>query len=81
MLTVYVSGARHLQVKLTLKKLHLRNFKKERNIVDVSEGLAKMVELINKLSPQCPPGFRSDSYKIKYLGKDVTEFQNWSSLN
>lgn len=80
MLKEYVSFARQLQIKGTLETLRLRSFMKERNIGDVSEGLTKMVEYINELCLQCPPGFRSDSHEIDYIRKSVTEFQNWPSI-
>lgn len=80
MLKEYVSDARQMQVKGTLETLRLRSFMKEKELEDVSEGLSKMVEHINELSPQCPPDFRSDAHKIDYLRKAVTEFQDWSRI-
>lgn len=80
MLKEYVSDARQMQAKGTLETLRLRSFMQERDLEDVSDGLTKLVERINELSPQCPPDFRSDAHKIDYLRKSVTEFQDWSRI-
>lgn len=80
MLQEYVSDACQLQVKGTLETLCLRTFMADKNINDVSEGRTKIVEHINAMTPQCPPDFRSDTHKIDYLRRAVTEFQSWSRL-
>ena len=80
MIKEYISDARQLQVKGTLESLRLRKFMTEKGIDDVSEGLTKLVELINELSPQCPRDFRSDSHKIDFLRKAVLEYQEWSKI-
>lgn len=78
MLQEYVSDACQLQVKGTLETLRPRTFMTDKNINDVSEGRTKIVEHINAMTPQCPPDFRSDTHKIDYLRRAVTEFQSWS---
>lgn len=80
MLKEYVGDARQMHVKGTLETLPLRSFMKEKEIDDISEGLTKLAENINELSPQCPPDFRFDAHKIDYLRKAVTEFQDWSRI-
>lgn len=80
MLKECVSNARQMQVKRTLEVLRLRSIERDKDIDDVAEGLTKIVEHIHELSPQCPPDFRSDVYKIDYLRKAFTEFQEWSRI-
>lgn len=71
-----VSDAHQTQIKGTLETLLLRNSTKETEITDLSEGLMRMVDYINELSPQCLPDFRPESHKIDHLRKAVTELQN-----
>ncbi len=42
-----------------------------------SEGLKRIVEHIERLTPQCPVGFRSDENKIRYLRSAVLGYE-WS---
>ena len=76
----YNSDACQLQVRGRLETLRLRSYMHENNLTDVSEGLSKLVEQIDDLSPQCRPSFRSDANKIEFLRKAVAEFEDWSRL-
>ena len=71
MVKEYNSDARQLQVQGTLEILRLDKYMTEHEITDVSDGLTKIVNLIENLTPQCQPQFRSDSNKIVYLRKAV----------
>ena len=59
----YDNDARQIQIKGTLDALRLKTFMDENDITDVSEGLTKMVALIDKLAPQTHPDFRTDRHK------------------
>ncbi len=48
-----------------------------RSLTTESEGLTKLVEHIERLVPQCPPGFRSNENKIRFLRKAVLGF-DWA---
>ena len=78
MLKEYDSDARQLQVKGRLDALRLKTFMTQHGINDVSDGLTKLVQQIDELTPQTHPDFRSDAHKISYLRKAVAEFQSWS---
>lgn len=82
MLKEYVSDARQLQVKDTLENLRLQSLMRSHDIKEVSSGLTRLVDTINELSPQCPKDFRSDSHKIDYLRRAISEpfFRDWASI-
>lgn len=76
----YTGDARQLQVKWTLEPLRLRSFMKEKEVTDITEGLTKLFDHINALTPQCPFDFWSDAHIADYLRKVVTEDQSWSRI-
>ena len=77
MVKEYNSDARQLQVQGMLETLRLDKYMAEHDISSHSEGLTKLVDVIERLTPQCQPQFRSDANKINYLRKAVLGF-NWS---
>lgn len=79
MIQEYNSDARQLQVQGRLDTLRLDKFMAEHLITSHSEGLTKIVDLIERLTPQCQPQFRSDANKISYLRKAVLGF-NWAMV-
>ena len=78
MLRLYNSDAR-LQVQGTLEFLRLHKYTTEHEITDISEALTKVVNLIESLTPQCQPQFRSDANKIVYLRKLVLGYE-WAKV-
>ena len=79
MVKEYNSDARQLQVQGILETLRLDKYMAEQGLTSPSEGLTKLVDLIERLTPQCQPQFRSDANKINYLRKAVLGF-NWSMV-
>ncbi len=73
----YHSESRQLQVMSTLETLKLTKFMQERDITSVAEGLTKLVDYIERLTPQCPQGFQEDSHKARYLRSAVINF-SWA---
>ena len=73
----YDSDARQLQVQNALENLRLQRFMSEKEIASASEGLTKVVDHIEKLSPECPPSFPQDAHKIRFLRNAVKPFP-WS---
>eukprot|EP00171_Calliarthron_tuberculosum_P020181 IDg20181t1 len=67
MMGEYNSNSRQLQVQSVLETLKLKTFMTEKEVSSLSVGLTKLVDHIERLSPQCPPGFRGDSHKIRHL--------------
>ena len=67
----YDSESRQLQVQCTLECLSLDAFMSVRSLRTYSDGLTKLFEHFELLTPQCPPGFRSDQNKIRFLRKAV----------
>ena len=65
----YDSDSRQLQIQSTLECLNLDAFMSVRSLTTHSDGLTKLVEHHELLTPQCPPGFRSDENKIRFLRK------------
>eukprot|EP00171_Calliarthron_tuberculosum_P004009 IDg4009t1 len=74
MMGEYNSDSRQLQVQSSLENLRLSKFMAEKEISSLSDGLNKMVEHIECLTPQCPLGFRGDSNKVKFLRSAVLKF-------
>ena len=71
MVREYNSDARQLHVKGILEGLRLQKFMAEHNIANVSQGLTKLINLIEELTPQCQPQFRSDAHKVSFLRKAI----------
>ena len=71
----YNSDSRQLQVQSTLEGLRLNTFISIHSLTSESEGLNKMVEYIERLAPQCPPGFHSDENKIRFLRSAVLGYE------
>ena len=71
------SDSRQLQIHSTLEYLNLDAFMFVRCPTTHSNGLTKLVEHLEQLTPQCSPGFRSDEDKIRFLVKSVLSFE-WS---
>ena len=71
----YNSDSRQLQVQSTLEGLRLDSFMAANSLSTESEGLNKMVEYIERLAPQCPPGFRSNENKIRFLRSAVLGYE------
>lgn len=59
----YNGDARQLQTQGTLENLHPDKYMAEHEITAQYEGFARVVELIDRLAPQCRPQFRSDANK------------------
>lgn len=56
-----------LQFNLRLKHLRIERFMSEDEIMNDAPGLTKFVKLINALTPQGPPSFRSETIKMRFL--------------
>lgn len=79
MRTEFESDARRLEVHLTLRGLRLeRVISENEDVADSSEALNWLVRRINKLTPQCPEGFRSEDNKIQFL-RDAVTGKDWAS--
>lgn len=63
------SDARQLQVQRILENLTMDKLMVEQEINVCSAGRNKTIDLIERLTPQCQPHFRSDANKIIYLRK------------
>lgn len=72
MLKEYSGDVRKMRVNGTLETFRLQSFMEAKIITDVSTGLTKLVNKINKFFPQCISVFRDDGHKIDYLTKPVT---------
>ena len=75
MVDEYNSDSRQLQVQGMLETLRSERYMAEKEISSHSDGLTKIISLIERLTPQCQPQFRSDSNKINYLRKAVLGFK------
>ena len=75
MLREYNSDARQLHVQGILEGLRLKKLMEENGITNISEALTKIINLIEELTPQCQPQFRSDANKISYLRKAVLSYE------
>ena len=75
----YNSDSRQLQVQGMLETLRLDKHMSEHEVSSSSEGLTQIIDLIERLSPQCQPQFRSDENKINYLRKAVMGF-SWAMI-
>ena len=77
MVMEYNSDSRQLQVQGMLETLRLEKHMSEHEVSSPSEGLTQIIDLIERLTPQCQPQFRSDANKINYLRKAVMGF-SWA---
>ena len=75
MIREYNSDARQLHVQGILEGLRLRKFMVEHEITNVSEGLTKLINIIEELTPQCQPEFRTNAHKISFLRKAVLGYE------
>ena len=75
MVREYNSDTRQLQVQGKLELLRLDKFMDEHDVKDVSEGLTKIFNLIEDLTPQCQSQFRSDSENIVFLRKAILGYE------
>ncbi len=78
MLKEYNKDGRQIQIQSKLDSLRIGKFMRDKNISDFGEGLTKLVEEIQNLTPQCQEEFRTDAHKIKTLRKAVAECSSWS---
>eukprot|EP00171_Calliarthron_tuberculosum_P000682 IDg682t1 len=58
----YHSDSRQLQVQSNLETLRPAKFMEENDISSVSDGLSKIVDYIERLTPQCPPGYTFNAF-------------------
>ena len=58
------SNARQIQVYGIISKLHITSVMAEHEISSFTVGLNKTVSIIEEMSPQCPPHFRSEPHRI-----------------
>ena len=75
----YTSDSRQLQVQGMLETLRLDKHMSEHEVSSSSEGLTQIIDLIERLTPQCQPQFRSDANKINYLRKAIMGF-SWAMV-
>ena len=75
MVLEYNSDARQLQFQGRLETLRLHM--SEEDVSSPSKGLTQIIDIIERLTPQCQPQFRSDANKITYLRKAVMGF-SWA---
>lgn len=66
MISEYNSNARRLGVQSQLETLTNEAYMTENEIADYVVGLAKVVDHISILTPQCPANLRSESNKIRF---------------
>lgn len=80
----YDSDSRQLQVQSTLERHNLRTFMNEYSLTSFSTGLSQIVEQIERLTPQCSVGFRSDENKKLLLRGAVVSYDwvhnPWQSM-
>lgn len=67
MLDEYDSEARRLYVQSELEMLTLKKIMSDHQLIEEGAGLAKLVDRINILLPQCPTNFRSESNKVRFI--------------
>jgi len=67
MVKEFDSDARQLAVHSELDRITLERVMAEAEITDTDSGLTALVEKINILTPQCPPNFRSEDNKTRFL--------------
>ena len=73
MIHEYDSDARRLAVQSELEMMTLSRVMLNHDITDEGDALNKIVYRINILTPQCPPEFRSESNKIRFLRSAVLD--------
>ncbi|PXF40715.1 hypothetical protein BWQ96_09548 [Gracilariopsis chorda] len=78
-LTEYNSNARQLQVYSILKTLRIEKSMSENEITTSSEGLTKVLSIVEELSPQCRPHFWCEAHKFGYL-RDAFRGLSWAKL-
>ena len=75
----FESDARLLQVHMTLLSLRIETaVSQNEDVANESDALNWLVKRINRLSPQCPEGFRSEENKIQFL-RDPVIGREWAS--
>ncbi len=67
----YNPDTRKLHLQFEVDGLELSSSMHKHRIRDISTGLRKMVNHINALAHQLPPGFRDDAHKTRYLRRAV----------
>ena len=77
MIGEFNSNSRQLQVYGRLTTLRIERVITENELNSFSEALTKIVTIIEMMTPQCPPHFRSEPHKITYLRNAVIG-QQWS---
>lgn len=71
----YNSEAKQLQVQSILKNLHFDRCMTETETSNQSEGVLQLVDVIERLMPQCQPQFRSGANNITFLRRAVIAFK------
>ena len=75
----FESDARRLDVHMTRRVLSLeKTLPAIEEVLSDSERLNWLVKRINRLTPQCPEGFRSEENKIQFL-RDAVIGKDWAS--
>ena len=77
MVLEYNSEARQLQVQGRLETLRLERHMSEQDVSSPSEGLTQIIDILERLTPQCQPQFLSDANKFINLRKAVMGF-SWA---
>ena len=78
MLSSEYNGDFHqLQVQWMLETLCLDKHMSKHEVSSPSEGHSQIIDLLERLTPQCQPQLRSDANKIHYLRKAVMGF-SWA---
>ena len=74
----YDTESRRATVLAEIENLKVHSFMSENNIPTDSRGLQRLFEKVDTLSTQCPPEFRGDSHKARFLRNAVFDAP-WSS--
>ena len=67
----YNSDPRQSQAKYLVENLRLKNVMAENDLHTESDGIDKLVDLIEEQTPTCPRAFRSDDKKVDFLRRAV----------
>jgi len=73
----YDSDARQLAAQSDLESTNIETFMRLNNFSNLRTGLEQLVEKIEGITPQCPPAFRSQEHKLRFL-RNAVKFQPWA---
>lgn len=78
LLAQYNSNSRQIQVRRMLDTMRINTFMSEKGITSEQEALTTMISSIDFMVPQCPPAFRANANKIRFLRQAIIR-QSWAT--